>query len=168
MQFQAGALFDSVTVGMNLMLASREGVRGRNLKPVGKREIAQRLEAVGLGHAENLKPSQLSGGMRKRAALARALVASPDLALFDEPTAGLDPVTASLIINLLNSLAKTGQAAMILATSDVDVARRFSDDLALVHQGRVRLRGSWEDFSKSEDPYIVKFLSRHRLEASLQ
>jgi phospholipid/cholesterol/gamma-HCH transport system ATP-binding protein len=163
MQFQAGALFDSMTVGLNLLLAGQERSRGRDLRPPTKAEIAGALEAVGLGHAVNLKPSQLSGGMRKRAALARALVASPDLALFDEPTAGLDPVTASLIINLLNSLAESTKAAMILATSDVDVARRFSDDLALVRHGRIHARGRWSELAASQDPFVVKFLSRHRL-----
>jgi phospholipid/cholesterol/gamma-HCH transport system ATP-binding protein len=163
MQFQSGAMFDSMTVTENLILAGRECARGRPGKTAGKTEIQDLLERVGLGHAAKLRPSELSGGMRKRAALARALIAEPELALFDEPTAGLDPVTASLIINLLNSQAS--KAAMILATSDVDVARRFSDDLALVHRGRIRLRGSWAEFSASDDPYVVKFLSRHRLGA---
>jgi phospholipid/cholesterol/gamma-HCH transport system ATP-binding protein len=160
MQFQAGALFDSLTVGLNLLLAARECSRGRGLKPFAMGDVAERLSAVGLGHAVDLKPSQLSGGMRKRAALARALVASPDLALFDEPTAGLDPVTASLIINLLNSLAEGAHTAMIVATSDVDVARRFSDDLALIHKGRIRARGSWRSLSESQDPYVAQFLGR--------
>lgn len=165
MQFQAGALFDSLTVGLNLLLSARERSRGRNLAPTTMDDVARSLEAVGLGRSIDLKPSQLSGGMRKRVALARALIASPDLTLFDEPTAGLDPVTASLIINLLNSLAQTTKAAMILATSDVDVARRFSDDLALIRKGRIHARGTWAALSASEDPYVVTFLSRHRLGA---
>jgi phospholipid/cholesterol/gamma-HCH transport system ATP-binding protein len=128
-------------------------------------DVASRLSAVGLGHAVDLKPSQLSGGMRKRAAIARALMAHPDLALFDEPTAGLDPVTASLIINLLNNMAQSTSAAMILATSDVDAARRFSDDIAIIRLGKMRARGSWEALSKSPDPYVAKFLSRRKLGA---
>jgi phospholipid/cholesterol/gamma-HCH transport system ATP-binding protein len=163
MQFQAGALFDSLTVGRNILLAYQECSRGRNLKPISSKEIVKKLEEVGLGHTANLKPSQLSGGMKKRAALARALIASPDLAVFDEPTAGLDPVTASHIINFLTTLASSTKAALILAPTDIDVARRFSDDLALLHQGRLYLRGSLKTFTDSTDPYVVGYLSRHRL-----
>jgi phospholipid/cholesterol/gamma-HCH transport system ATP-binding protein len=163
MQFQAGAMFDSMSVGQNLRLASKECSRSRDVKPLDKKDIKSLLEQVGLGHALKLKPSELSGGMRKRAAIARALVANPDFAIFDEPTAGLDPVTASLIINLLRSLSDSHQATMIVATSDVDVARRFSSDLFLIHQGRLRARGPIEALLQSQDEYVVKFLHRFRL-----
>jgi phospholipid/cholesterol/gamma-HCH transport system ATP-binding protein len=163
MQFQAGAMFDSMTVMDNLRLASREGSRGRGLKPAKKGEISDILDQVGLGRAAKLKPSELSGGMRKRAALARALIAKPELALFDEPTAGLDPVTASRIINLLIHLSAEEKGAMILATSDVEVAKRFSQDVILMNEGQIVARGSVDDMLASTVPYVEKYLSRHRL-----
>ncbi|MDR1052016.1 MAG: ATP-binding cassette domain-containing protein [Deltaproteobacteria bacterium] len=166
MQFQAGAMFDSMTVLDNLRLAGRECSRGRGVKPAGKEEILHILDQVGLGHAARLSPSELSGGMRKRAALARALIARPELALFDEPTAGLDPVTSSRIINLLAHLAAREKAAMILATSDIDVAGRFSDDLILFRRGRIVARGGVDDLTASPEPYVVKFFSRRRLVGS--
>jgi phospholipid/cholesterol/gamma-HCH transport system ATP-binding protein len=163
MQFQAGAMFDSLTVTENLVLAGREGTRGRAGGKARARDIQELLESVGLAHAARRRPSELSGGMRKRAALARALIAEPELALFDEPTAGLDPVTANLIINLLKDLSARRRAAMILATSDVDVARRFSDDLILVRKGQIAARGTIGHLLASTDPYVTNYLSRFKL-----
>jgi phospholipid/cholesterol/gamma-HCH transport system ATP-binding protein len=163
MQFQAGAMFDSMTVMDNLALAGRECSRGRRLEKIGQDRILDLLDRVGLARAAKLRPSELSGGMRKRAALARALIADPELALFDDPTAGLDPITASLIINLLRELSSRHKAAMILATSDLDVARRFSSDLILIRKGKIAARGGLEDLAASADPYVVKYLSRFKL-----
>ncbi|MDR3203325.1 MAG: ATP-binding cassette domain-containing protein [Deltaproteobacteria bacterium] len=162
-QFQAGAMFDSMTVEENLLIASREGRRGRSLPALGRDEIAELLDKVGLAKAMKLKPSALSGGMRKRAALARALIARPSLALFDEPTAGLDPITSCLIIDLLNSLSGKEQAAMILASSDIDVARRFSDDILLIGSGRLIKRGSLKDMLESSDKYVERYFRRFKM-----
>ncbi|MDR1086073.1 MAG: ATP-binding cassette domain-containing protein [Deltaproteobacteria bacterium] len=163
MQFQAGALFDSSSVFLNLQLASEESSRGdMDRKPATKDEILEMLSQVGLKEAAGRIPASLSGGMRKRAALARALIAEPKLAIFDEPTAGLDPQTSSLIINLLNSLAEKREAAMILATADPEVARRFSDDIVLIKDGLVYTRGSMAQMESLGDPYIDKFLYRLR------
>jgi phospholipid/cholesterol/gamma-HCH transport system ATP-binding protein len=163
MQFQAGALFDSNSVYLNLFLASQESTRGDPARrPAGRAEILDMLSRVGLAEAAERIPASLSGGMRKRAALARALIVEPQLAVFDEPTAGLDPQTSSLIINLLNSLAQSSSAAMILATADPDVARRFSEDIVLLKDGRVHDRGSISELESRRDPYIDKFLRRFR------
>jgi phospholipid/cholesterol/gamma-HCH transport system ATP-binding protein len=163
MQFQAGAMFDSMTVLDNLTLALSEGSLGRAQKKAGTNEIMSLLERVGLGQAAKLRPSELSGGMRKRAALARALIAKPELALFDEPTAGLDPITASLIINLLKELSTLHRAAMVLATSDVEVAKRFSSDLILLKNGKIAARGDIEALLASTDPYVENYLSRFKV-----
>ncbi|MDR1165091.1 MAG: ATP-binding cassette domain-containing protein [Deltaproteobacteria bacterium] len=163
-QFQAGALFDSMNVRENLSLAKYESSRGR--QKVDPRslsgEIQDLLSAVGLGKAGLLNPASLSGGMRKRAAIARALIGNPELAVFDEPTAGLDPLTSGAIIHLLNSLSRDSGAAMVLATSDVDIARRFSEDIVIFHQGRIWARGSLDEHLASPDPYIQRFLARHK------
>jgi phospholipid/cholesterol/gamma-HCH transport system ATP-binding protein len=166
MQFQAGALFDSLDVQNNLSLASEESCRGGRGTPAGANEILDMLERVGLKRSALQNPASLSGGMRKRAAIARALIVNPELALFDEPTAGLDPLTSASIIRLLNELSADLGAAMLLATTDLDVARRFSGDIVIMHEGKIRARGSVEDHLASEDPYIQKFLSRYnRLKA---
>jgi phospholipid/cholesterol/gamma-HCH transport system ATP-binding protein len=163
MQFQAGALFDSSSVYLNLLLASQESTRGDpDRQPASREEILEMLAQVGLKEAAQRIPASLSGGMRKRAALARALIVQPQLAIFDEPTAGLDPQTSSLIINLLNSLAEKSQAARILATADPAVARRFAEDIVLIKDGAVYARGSLTDLENQADPYIEKFLYRLR------
>jgi phospholipid/cholesterol/gamma-HCH transport system ATP-binding protein len=161
MQFQAGALFDSVSVRLNLALASSESSRGdAQGRAASDKEILGLLDQVGLREAAERQPASLSGGMRKRAALARALIANPKLAIFDEPTAGLDPQTSSRIINLLNSLAEASEAAMLLATADPDVARRFTENIALMKNGRVYAQGSLTDLRALGDPYVDRFLSR--------
>ncbi|MDR2612380.1 MAG: ATP-binding cassette domain-containing protein [Deltaproteobacteria bacterium] len=166
MQFQAGALFDSLDVAHNLELASLESSRGGHGRPATESRILGMLDRVGLRKAARQSPASLSGGMRKRAAIARALIVDPELALFDEPTAGLDPLTSASIIGLLNDLSADLGAAMLLATTDLDVARRFSQDIIVMHEGRIRARGNVDDHLASEDPYIRRFLSRfNRLKA---
>jgi phospholipid/cholesterol/gamma-HCH transport system ATP-binding protein len=162
MQFQAGALFDSMSVRENLVLAVSEGYRGRRRAP-GKKteeEIMSLLDRVGLKRAASRNPAGLSGGMRKRAAIARALIVRPELAMFDEPTAGLDPLTGGSIIKLLNELAEDIGAAMLLTTTDLDAARRFSDDIAIMKDGVILARGTLEDHLNSPDPYLKKFTGR--------
>jgi phospholipid/cholesterol/gamma-HCH transport system ATP-binding protein len=161
MQFQAGALFDSFSVRLNLALASEEGAKGQSQKAkVNSEDILDLLNEVGLKEAADRLPASLSGGMRKRAALARALIGDPDLAIFDEPTAGLDPQTSSRIINLLNELAAQSDAAMVLATTDPDVARRFAQRIVLIKDGQVHATGSLEELRALNDPYIHNYLRR--------
>jgi phospholipid/cholesterol/gamma-HCH transport system ATP-binding protein len=164
MQFQAGALFDSMNVRENLALASLESSRSQSR--VGRATVATEadildiLGKVGLKKAALQSPASLSGGMKKRAAIARALITKPDLAIFDEPTAGLDPLTSLSIIRLLNELSNDLGAAMILATTDVEVAKRFSGDIVILHEGKIQAWGTFEELLVSPDPYVQKFLKR--------
>ena len=162
MQFQSGALFDSMSVMENLKLARRESARDAQAlaKANETEEPLSLLAEVGLASAADRKPYQLSGGMKKRAALARALTTNPDLAIFDEPTAGLDPVTSRRIINLIKKISSKSGAAMILATTDVEVARHFSPDLLILNNGRLWARDSIEHLQASDNPFVQKLLSR--------
>ncbi len=162
MQFQSGALFDSMSVIENIKLARRESSRGAvELSRADDREIPLKLLAsVGLSKAADRPPYALSGGMKKRAALARALAVNPDLAIFDEPTAGLDPVTSRRIIDLVKAISAQSGAAMILATTDVEVARHFSPNLVILNEGRLWARGAIDDLQKTGDPFTQKFLNR--------
>lgn len=162
MQFQSGALFDSMTIIENLKLARRESARDHlSLKEAeNPDEPLKLLAAVGLSKAANKQPFQLSGGMRKRAALARAITTDPDLAIFDEPTAGLDPVTSRRIINLIKQISAQSGAAMIMATTDVQVARHFSPDMLILNQGRLWAHDSIENLQLNSDVFVKKLLSR--------
>ncbi len=162
MQFQSGALFDSMSVVENLKLARRESARDKAglVEADNTADPLKLLTAVGLGSAADKYPFELSGGMRKRAALARAITTDPLLAIFDEPTAGLDPVTSRRIINLIQSVSRESGAAMMLATTDVQVARFFSPDLLIMNQGRLWAHDSIDNLRKSPDEYTQKLLSR--------
>lgn len=162
MQFQSGALFDSMSVIENLKLARRECARDdKARRDAEDREPPLKLlAAVGLASAADKAPYELSGGMRKRAALARAVTTDPQLAIFDEPTAGLDPVTSSRIINLINSISARSGAAMILATTDIEVARHFSPELIILNEGRLWAHDTIDSLKRSTDVFTHKLLSR--------
>jgi phospholipid/cholesterol/gamma-HCH transport system ATP-binding protein len=156
--FQGGALFGSRTVGENLDLVLREFTD----LPASTRSIVTRikLSLVGLGGAETRYPSQLSGGMRKRAALARALALDPELLFCDEPSAGLDPVTAAGIDRLLLRLKEVFGVTMVVVTHDLQSAFALGDRIALLHDGRVRALGPVDELRGSEDPVVRRFLHR--------
>ncbi len=162
MQFQSGALFDSMSVMENLKLARRESARDAQAaaRANDPSEPLKLLGAVGLASAADRQPFELSGGMRKRAALARALTTDPLLAIFDEPTAGLDPVTSRRIINLIAAASAKSGAAMILATTDIQVARHFSPEIVILNQGRLWARDSLDRLRHSPDDFTRQMLSR--------
>jgi phospholipid/cholesterol/gamma-HCH transport system ATP-binding protein len=156
MLFQAGALFDSLTVGENVAFP----LERYGLYPGDARadRIAELLSFVSMEGTEDRMPSELSGGMRKRAALARTLALEPDLLLYDEPTTGLDPVTGHQVNRLLRDLqARLGLSAVVV-THDVNTARYVADKIAFLYDGRIREIGTVEGVFASTDPVISEFL----------
>ena len=153
--FQSAALFDSFTLNDNLALPL---MRFRKKTKPEIDEIVQReLDAVGLGDARYKMPAELSGGMRKRAGLARALVLEPSILLIDEPSSGLDRVTASEIDELLLSLK--GRTTMVIVTHDVRGARRVGDRLAVLDKGRLLAIGPAQDLEKHENKLVRNLVS---------
>jgi phospholipid/cholesterol/gamma-HCH transport system ATP-binding protein len=158
MAFQGGALFGSLTVAENVELPLAEFT---DLPPSTRRIIARiKLGMVGLEDAMDRMPSELSGGMIKRAALARALALDPDVVFFDEPSAGLDPVTAAGLDQLLLQLKRAFNVTLVVVTHEMASAFAIADRLALMHDGRFVIRGAPHDVRGSDDPIVRRFLDR--------
>jgi phospholipid/cholesterol/gamma-HCH transport system ATP-binding protein len=160
MLFQGGALFDSLKVWENVAFALNEGVGRRRIARTHSREIAiEKLNAVGLGpDVADLSPSELSGGMQKRVALARAIAPAPQILLFDEPTTGLDPIMADTINNLIVSCVQTLGATAISITHDMASARKIATRIAMLYQGKIIWEGSAAEVENSGDPYVDQFV----------
>ena len=158
MLFQGGALFDSLTVWENVafVLLYRDGV-GRS---EAKKRAIETLAKVRLpASAADLRPAELSGGMQKRVALARAIIASPELIFFDEPTTGLDPITADAVNNLIVEQVKALGAAAITITHDMASVRKIADEVAMIHEGRIIWRGPVSALDNSGNEYIDQFVN---------
>jgi phospholipid/cholesterol/gamma-HCH transport system ATP-binding protein len=156
MLFQGGALFDSMTVGENVGLALREHT------PLPERQIdlvvAEKLALVGLAGSEPQRPSSLSGGMKKRAALARALAMNPRIMLYDEPTTGLDPITADVINRLIRRLQERLGITSIAVTHDMRSAYHIGDRIAMLHEGRIHAVGKPVEIQATRDPALKQFI----------
>ena len=154
--FQQGALYDSMSVAENVAFPLE---RNSTLKPAEiKSKVQELLSAVGLeGHAGKL-PSEISGGMQKRVALARALALDPDILLFDEPTAGLDPITAHEIDLLILEQKKKRGITSVVVTHDIHGVRTFADRVALLNQGEIVAEGTMADLDKSRNQFVIDFL----------
>jgi len=158
MAFQSGALFGSMTVGENIELPLAEFT---DLPPTTRRIVARlKLGMVGLEDAMDLRPAELSGGMIKRAALARALALDPDVVFFDEPSAGLDPVTGAAIDNLMVEIRRIFEATFVVVTHEMISAFTIADRIALMHEGRFVVIGTPDVVAESEDPIVRAFLDR--------
>lgn len=155
--FQEAALYDSLTLLENVIFPLR---RQNNSPHNEQRNRAKELLAnVGMKDDDLHKlPSQISGGMKKRVGLARALALDPDILLFDEPTAGLDPITAAEIEDLILKLQEERNTASVVVTHDLHGAKTVSDRLALIREGEILIEGSFKDLRKSDDPFVVQFL----------
>jgi phospholipid/cholesterol/gamma-HCH transport system ATP-binding protein len=155
--FQQAALFDSISVGENVAFPLR---RHTELAESEVRSRAQALlDQVGLGRDYDKMPADLSGGMRKRAGLARALALDPPLLLADEPSAGLDPITSVEIDDLLLRLKQESGVTLLVVTHNIPSARRIGDRLAFIEQGRIVASGSAAELEASDDPMVRQFLS---------
>ena len=153
--FQFAALFDSMSIGENVELPLR---RARVGTAEARRRSDEALARVGLDGTRDQFPADLSGGMRKRAGIARAIVSRPDILLYDEPTSGLDPVTGAVIDGLMVRLKREMGATGLLITHDIQSAFRVADRVALLNEGRLHAEGSPDEFRASRDPLIRAFL----------
>ncbi|MCX6117861.1 MAG: ATP-binding cassette domain-containing protein [Proteobacteria bacterium] len=157
MAFQQGALFDFMTVRDNLMFAM-EHMTDFDLTEMDSR-VKRFLSAVKIGRTELMYPYELSGGMQRRVGIVRALATDPIVAFFDEPTAGLDPVTSTIILNMIRDLAgKTNDQALVVCTSNVEIAIRFADRIVMINDGEVVADGPWRQLILSGSPWVQKFL----------
>lgn len=154
--FQGSALYDSMTVRENLEFPLR-----RHTKKMSQKEIDvlvfEALESVGLKHTVDLMPAELSGGMQRRIALARALILKPKIIIYDEPTTGLDPITSKEIIELMNNIQEQYETSSLIITHDVDCARVVSNRIVLLLDGVNYAEGTFEELSTSNDDKIKAF-----------
>jgi phospholipid/cholesterol/gamma-HCH transport system ATP-binding protein len=154
--FQNAALYDSLTVGENVAFPlRRHSDMKANERDARVREL---LERVGIAAAIEKMPADISGGMKKRVGLARALALDPEIMLLDEPTAGLDPITSSEINELIRELQQERQMTSIVVTHDMHSVRAIADRVMLLNEGEVVIDGTFEDLQRSDDPFVVKFM----------
>ncbi|MFH0763310.1 MAG: ABC transporter ATP-binding protein [Candidatus Omnitrophota bacterium] len=157
MVFQGGALFDSMTVGENVGfgLIEHEHLAHKDLL----RRIEDSLCMVGLSGIGNLMPAELSGGMKKRVSLARALCIRPEIILYDEPTTGVDPITADSINDLIVGLHDKLKVTSIVVTHDMTSAYKVADKIAMLYQGKIIAEGTPEEIQKTDHPVVHQFIN---------
>lgn len=156
--FQGSALYDSMTVRENLQFPLRR--HADKIKEVDEeRFIIKTLESVSLAHTIDLMPSELSGGMKRRIALARTLILRPKIILYDEPTSGLDPITSREIMNLILEIQKEYKAASVIITHDMECVRIAANRMVVLYDGVDYIEGTYEDVRKSGDPLIQAFFN---------
>ena len=157
MSFQSSALFDSMTVGENVSLALREHTKLEN--SVIEIMIKMKLEMVGLRGFEDLMPSEISGGMKKRVGLARAIAMDPQIIFYDEPTAGLDPIVAAVIDKLIIDLSKKMQVTSIVVTHDMKSVMAIADRIAMLYEGKVLEIGTPDEIKNSKNGIVQQFIN---------
>lgn len=155
--FQDGALFSSMTVGGNVGFPLRQhtDMPEREVEEI----VARRLAEVGLANAADLRPSELSGGMRKRVGFARALALDPSIVLFDEPDSGLDPVRCALLCELIREIHDESGGTYVVVTHDMLSARRIADHICILWKGKLAGDGPAQELLDSDDPFVQQFLA---------
>lgn len=161
MAFQYSALFDFLDVFDNISfpLVERKELRGKYSKSEIEKIVKEKLKMVGLEGIEDKYPSELSGGMQKRVGFARAIVTNPNIILYDEPTAGLDPVTSTMIEDYIVQLKKDLNAACIVVTHQLSTIKRAVDKVIMLYQGSIVFSGGVEELLRGENPYARQFVS---------
>ncbi len=156
--FQGGALFDSLPIWENVAFRL---IHHKKIDKKQAREIAiQKLKSVGLNEkVADLFPSELSGGMQKRASLARAIAVNPEIIFFDEPTTGLDPIMADVINDLIIKVSKEIGATAVTITHDMQSARKIADKVAMLFEGKIIWHGDVKDLDSSDNPYLDQFIN---------
>ena len=159
--FQDGALFGSMNIFDNVAFPLREHTKLREARV--HQIVAEKLEMVGLTGAEGKLPGEISGGMRKRAGLARALVLDPEIILFDEPDSGLDPVRTAYLNQLIVDLNQQTGATFLIVTHDINTARTVPDNIGLIYHGKLAMFGPREMLLSSTEPVVRQFLNAQRV-----
>jgi phospholipid/cholesterol/gamma-HCH transport system ATP-binding protein len=155
--FQGAALFDSLTVAENVaFVLEREG---KLIEPEITKKVGQALDMVDLGGTQDKKPAELSGGMRKRVGLARAIVYEPEIVLFDEPTTGLDPIVADSIDQLIVRVREQLAVTTVAVTHDMRSARRIGQRILMLYHGRIHFAGTPDEVFQSKDPLVYRFVN---------
>ena len=157
MLFQDGALFSSMSLYDNVAFPLRQHTK--KSEPDIREIVMDRLTEVGLAGAEKRMPNELSGGMRKRAGFARALVMEPKILLFDEPDSGLDPVRTTLLCDLIREISSKYEATSIVVSHDVGAVRRFADNIGILYKGKMRHFGNRKEIEESDDEFVHQFFN---------
>ena len=157
MLFQGAALFDSLTVAENVAFVFQR--EGKLTEPEISKKVDQALDMVDLGGTQDKKPAELSGGMRKRVGLARAIVYEPEIVLFDEPTTGLDPIVADSIDQLIVRVREQLDVTTVAVTHDMRSARRIGQRILMLYHGRIHFAGTPDEVFQSKDPLVYRFVN---------